>query len=97
MRKRMLILTFLLATLVAGCGKGAASPTPTTLPPSPTPVPETVATEPPASTTPSGSATCVAAPLDLQAEPRIPPVTEDDHVHGPAGAPITFIEYADFQ
>jgi hypothetical protein len=46
---------------------------------------------------PSGPAACVAAPLDFQAEPRIPPVTEDDHVHGPADAPITFIEYADFQ
>jgi hypothetical protein len=47
--------------------------------------------------TPSGPAACVASPLDFQAEPRIPPVTEDDHVHGPADAPITFIEYADFQ
>jgi hypothetical protein len=40
---------------------------------------------------------CVAQPLDLPVEPRIPPVTEADHVHGPADAPVTIIEYADFQ
>jgi len=39
----------------------------------------------------------VEAPFDFPVEPRIPPVTEDDHVHGPADAPITFFEYADFQ
>jgi hypothetical protein len=39
----------------------------------------------------------MAQPLDLPVEPRIPPVTEADHVHGPANAPITIIEYADFQ
>jgi hypothetical protein len=38
---------------------------------------------------------CVPQPLLV--EPRIPPVTEADHVHGPANAPITIIEYADFQ
>jgi len=38
---------------------------------------------------------CRAQPLP--AEPRIPPVSERDHVHGPADAPITVIEYADFQ
>jgi len=36
-------------------------------------------------------------PQSLPVEPRIPPVTEADHVHGPANAPITVIEYADFQ
>jgi hypothetical protein len=40
---------------------------------------------------------CVAEPLNLPVEPRIPPVTEADHVRGPADAPITIIEYADFQ
>jgi hypothetical protein len=35
--------------------------------------------------------------LELPTEPRIPPITEADHVHGPANARITIIEYADFQ
>jgi hypothetical protein len=39
----------------------------------------------------------MAAPFDFPVESRIPPITEEDHVHGPADAPITFIEYADFQ
>jgi hypothetical protein len=40
---------------------------------------------------------CAAQPLTLPAEPRIPPLTDADYVHGPADAPITVIEYADFQ
>jgi hypothetical protein len=39
----------------------------------------------------------VAAPFDPPVESGIPPITEEDHVHGPADAPITLIEYADFQ
>jgi len=60
-------------------------------------VPATATAAPTAAVASSGPAACVEAPLDFQVEPRIPPVTEDDHVHGPADAPITFIEYADFQ
>lgn len=40
---------------------------------------------------------CMAQPLNLPVEPRIPPVTEADYIHGPTNAPITIIEYADFQ
>jgi hypothetical protein len=47
--------------------------------------------------TPAGPATCVPSPLDFPVESRIPSVTDKDHVEGPAGASITFIEYADFQ
>ena len=42
-------------------------------------------------------ASCQVQPFDLPVETRIPPVTEDDHTEGPANAPITIIEYADFQ
>jgi cyclophilin family peptidyl-prolyl cis-trans isomerase len=94
MRERALLLTVLLLGLAAGCGGESASPTPS---PSPPPAPATATAPPPASPTPSGPAVCVEAPLEFPVEPRIPPVTEDDHIHGPADAPITFIEYADFQ
>jgi len=95
MRKLALLLIVLL--LVVGCGKESASPTPTSIPiptllPSPPSDPEI-----PAAITPSGPATCELEPFDLPVESRIPPVTEEDHVHGPADAPITFFEYADFQ
>jgi len=96
MRKLALLLTVLLLGLVAACTSESASPTPMPSP-SPTSVPATATTVPTVSVTPSGPATCTEAPLDFPAEPRIPPLTEEDHVHGPADAPITFIEYADFQ
>ena len=104
MRKPALLLTVLLLGLVVGCGvelpTPSPSPTPTSLPtspPSPTPASEAATAVPPASDTAPGSASCVAAPFDFPVESRIPPITEEDHVHGPADAPITFIEYADFQ
>ncbi len=98
MRKLALLLTALSLGLVAGCGGGLASPTSSPMPSSsPTLVPETATDAPPASATPSGPAACVAEPFNFPVESRIPPVTEEDHVHGPADASITFMEYADFQ
>ncbi len=94
MRKLALLLTVFLLGLAVGCHGEAASPTP--IPP-PTSAPETATPAPPASATPSGPATCVASPFDVPVESRIPPVTEEDHVHGSIDAPIIFIEYADFQ
>jgi hypothetical protein len=47
--------------------------------------------------TPSGPAECVVEPIDFPTNPAIPEVTHDEVIHGPADAPITVIEYADFQ
>jgi hypothetical protein len=86
------MVVLILVLVAAGCGGEAASPTP-----SPTPAPATATAAPPTSVSPSGPAVCVDAPLDFPVVSDIPPVTEEDHVHGPADAPITLIEYADFQ
>ena len=94
MRKSALLLMVLTLGLATACSSESATPSPS---PSPSPVPATATTAPTVGVTPSGEASCVEARLEFQAEPRIPAVTEDDHVHGPADAPITFIEYADFQ
>jgi hypothetical protein len=98
MRKHALLTAILLLGLVVGCNGGAVSPTPSPSPsPQPTSAQEVPTAAPSASLTASGPATCVAVPLEFEAESRIPPVTEADHVHGPADASITLIEYADFQ
>ena len=94
MRKRALLLMVLVLVLVAGCAGESASPTPS---PPPTAALATATAAPPAIPTPSGPASCVAEPFDFPVESRIPPLTEEDHVHGSADASITFIEYADFQ
>ncbi len=96
MRKSAPLFIMLLVVLMGGCGGEPAAPTPTPLP-SPSPTSERATATPYVGVTPSGPAVCVEDPLDLPVESRIPPVTEDDHVHGPADAPITLIEYADFQ
>ncbi|HDD25329.1 MAG TPA: hypothetical protein ENF52_07825 [Chloroflexi bacterium] len=110
MRKQVVftIVLVLLIGMLAGCGVSMPS-SPSTSDPvvvqtetftAPLPVtdtPEVAATAAPQPTAPSGPATCVVEPFPFPEEPRIPPVTEADHVIGPEDATITFIEYADFQ
>ena len=98
MRQHALPLVVLLMGLVAGCSNGAVSPTsPPTRPPSPTPAGETVTVTPLVGITPSGPAECVVEPIDFPTNSAIPAVTEEEHIHGPADAPITLVEYGDFQ
>jgi len=95
MRKPALLLLVLALGLVAGCGGKSPTPSPSPTAAPPTTAPPTAA--PSVTATPAGPATCVPSPLDFPVESRIPSVTDKDHVEGPAGASITFIEYADFQ
>ena len=102
--RRTLLFAVLLSGLIAGCGNEAASPTsaPTLLPsptspPEATSVGEMLTVVPTVGITPSGPAVCTVEPFDFPANSVIPPVTAEEIAHGPADAPITFIEYADFQ
>jgi hypothetical protein len=107
MRKLALSLSVLSVVLAAGCGAQTPSQAPTatrlaepTSIPSPTSAPstsDTATTMPSTSDTPTGPASCVAEPFDPPIESRIPPIDDDDYTHGSAEAPITLIEYADFQ
>jgi hypothetical protein len=98
MRRFALLGIVLALGLVAACG-GKPSPTlsPTAIPPTATAVQPTDTAGPSATVTASGPATCVPFPLDFPPDSNLPPVTAQDHTRGPAGAPITLIEYSDFQ
>lgn len=100
-RVKLVMLVFLLAALSAGCGDKLAAPTATPSPaPTPTllPSPTAGSSAPVAATgTPTRTVSCVAEPFDPPTVSGLPPVTDADHIYGPADAPITFIEYADFQ
>jgi hypothetical protein len=104
MHKSVFLLTVLVLGLVTGCGIELPSPVPTTAattaptsPPLPTATAEEEIDTSSTSETVSSAASCVAMPFDFPVEPRIPPISEEDHTHGSADASITLIEYADFQ
>ncbi len=81
MRKSFFVAA-MAALLIAAVGcQSAATPSPT-----PTAAPTPAPTRP-TSTTPPSEGACYA----------IPPVSDADWVRGLADAPITLIEYADFQ
>lgn len=88
--KNFIPLVFLSGLVVlAACGPGASIPTTTALPtsePSPTTFQESACQSINLEPTP-----------DAKESSLFPPVTENDNVVGPKDAPMTLIEYGDFQ
>jgi cyclophilin family peptidyl-prolyl cis-trans isomerase/protein-disulfide isomerase len=95
-RARFLLLFFILGFSIAAC-QSAATPSPTSAPAQATPLPA-LPTAAGDSTTAAG---CTVVSSGTAPEPPADspyaPASDEDWQRGPAGAPITFIEYADFQ
>ncbi|HIE38671.1 MAG TPA: hypothetical protein EYH30_03805 [Anaerolineales bacterium] len=95
--RKALFLTIAVALLAVAAGCGGEEPPPTSNVPTLVVTPTVpTATTPPATTEP-GQAVCRAAPPVGTVAEGLPPVTDQDWIRGPADAPITMIEYADFQ
>jgi len=80
-RSYFLAAMAVLLAVAVGC-RSTATPTSSV----PTAEPTAISTQPAGTPTPSEAACYV-----------IPPVSDQDWTHGPADAPVTLIEYADFQ
>lgn len=65
--------------------------------PSPTGTSEPTQIPPDASPAPSELAGCVPADAEFPVQQGLPPVSAADHTRGRSDAPITLIEYSDFQ
>jgi protein-disulfide isomerase len=93
----MILFVALLGLLLTACAP-AAAPAPATVPPQPTAekVQATATTAPQATESaaqPAGTAAPVATP-DME---KVLNPQPDDHKRGPDGAPVTIIEWGDFQ
>jgi protein-disulfide isomerase len=111
-RVRHLALVALATLLLGACSSTVEPPatsTPTQEPPAPSPATatdrptatsaptETPSVPPPTATEPPQRATATQAPPTPTAAPSFLDVRPDDWVRGPSDAPVTIIEYSDYQ
>lgn len=102
LKSHIALFLIVVSLLVTACAGAAATPTATpSPPPSPSPAPSATPTEEPTRAAEAVSAGCTVNSLlptpDPDATSPFPPVDEEDWIHGPEEATVTFLEYSDFQ
>ncbi len=98
--KRILILVVSLTMLLTACGGQVASPTPTvgpTQPPVATAAVTVTASPQPSEFKLDPDTACQTVSAKPDPIPGILPITSDDWVKGAKDAPVTLIEYGDYQ